>query len=80
MTVPPLRARRDDVPLLADHFIRLYAEKNNKSIAGLSAKATEQLVDYSWPGNVRELENTIERAVVLAKSEVLDESDLPPTS
>ena len=75
----PTTERRDDVPLLADHFIRLYAEKNNKSIAGLSAKATEQLVDYSWPGNVRELED-IERAVVLAKSEVLDESTCLPTS
>ncbi len=77
MTVPPLRSRRDDVPLLADHFVRLYANKNGKEIAGLSSRAREKLVDYAWPGNVRELENTIERAVVLSKSEILDETDLP---
>lgn len=79
ITLPPLRARPDDVPLLADHFLRHYATKHGKNIEGLSSKAMAQLVDYSWPGNVRELENTIERAVVLAKSTVLDEPDLPIT-
>ncbi len=77
ITLPPLRARSGDVPLLADHFVRAYAEKNAKPIAGLSAKALERLVDYSWPGNVRELENTIERAVVLSRNPVLDVDDLP---
>ncbi|MEE2755820.1 MAG: sigma-54 dependent transcriptional regulator [Myxococcota bacterium] len=79
ITVPPLRARRDDVPLLADYFVRLYAEKNQKVIDGISPSALQKLTDYSWPGNVRELQNTIERAVVLAKSAVLDESDMPAT-
>ena len=77
ITLPPLRTRSEDVPLLADHFVRVYSEKNNKEIEGFSVRALERLVDYSWPGNVRELENTIERAVVLTKSTILDEIDLP---
>lgn len=79
ITLPPLRARPDDVPLLADHFLRRYAEKNQKPIDGISTKAMARLIDYSWPGNVRELENTIERAVVLARGRILDEDDLPET-
>ena len=79
ITIPPLRARPDDVPLLADHFLRIYAEKNNRHFDGMSEKAVSRLVDYSWPGNVRELENTIERAVVLGKTSILDEEDLPDT-
>jgi two-component system response regulator HydG len=79
ITLPPLRARREDVPLLADHFLRHYADKNGKRIEGFSERALARLVDYSWPGNVRELENTIERAVVLAQGTVLDEADLPET-
>ncbi len=79
VTLPPLRARPDDVPLLADHFLRLYAEKNGKRVDGFADRAIARLVDYSWPGNVRELENTIERAVVLSRHPVLDESDLPET-
>ncbi len=79
ITLPPLRARPDDVPLLADHFLRLYAEKNGKTVEGLSARGLARLVDYAWPGNVRELENTIERAVVLAQGTVIDEDDLPET-
>ncbi len=79
ITLPPLRARPDDVPLLADHFLRIYAEKNDKQVDGLDDKALARLIDYSWPGNVRELENTIERAVVLCRETVLHESDLPET-
>ena len=79
ITLPPLRARPDDVPLLADHFLRLYAEKHHKPVEGLSAKAIARLVDYAWQGNVRELENTIERCVVLARTPVIDEDDLPET-
>ncbi|MEZ4474629.1 MAG: sigma-54 dependent transcriptional regulator [bacterium] len=79
ITLPPLRARQADVPLLADWFLRRYAEKNHKAIEGLSAKAMARLVDHAWPGNVRELENTIERAVVLARGPILDEDDLPET-
>jgi two-component system response regulator HydG len=68
VSVPPLRDRRDDIPLLAQHFVQVYADKNNKSIAGCSPTATERLVEYGWPGNVRELENAIERAVVLTRA------------
>jgi two-component system response regulator HydG len=77
VNVPPLRDRRDDVTLLVQHFLQLYAEKNGKAIAGCSAAALEKLVDYAWPGNVRELENAIERAVVLTRSSVIDEEALP---
>ncbi len=77
--VPPLRDRRDDITLLAQHFVQVYAEKNGKGISGLSPKASERLTEYGWPGNVRELENAIERAVVLTRAgqPVLDEDALP---
>ncbi|MGE0546855.1 MAG: sigma-54-dependent transcriptional regulator [Kofleriaceae bacterium] len=79
VNVPPLRDRRDDVPLLAQHFAQVYAEKNGKAIAGCSPAAIERLVDYGWPGNVRELENAIERAVVLTRAgnTMIDEDALP---
>ncbi len=75
--VPPLRDRREDVPLLAQHFTQLYAEKNGKAISGCTAAAVARLADYPWPGNVRELENAIERAVVLTRGTSLDEDSLP---
>jgi len=75
--VPPLRDRRDDIPLLAQHFIQLYASKNGKAISGCTPEAVELLCDYPWPGNVRELENAVERAVVLSRSQHLDVDDLP---
>ena len=65
ISVPPLRDRREDIPLLAEHFVRLYASENSKPIAGLDPEAFRALLDHDWPGNVRELENAIERAVVL---------------
>ena len=74
---PPLRDRRDDIPLLIEHFIQVYREKNGKPIVGCSRRAFELLCDYGWPGNVRELENAIERAVVLTRSTSLCEEDLP---
>src|SRR5262245_20995709 len=79
VSVPPLRDRRDDVPLLAQHFVQVYAEKNGKAIAGCSSVALERLAEYGWPGNVRELENAIERAVVLTRAghSVIDEDALP---
>jgi two-component system, NtrC family, response regulator HydG len=79
VNVPPLRDRRDDIPLLAQHFVQVYAEKNGKSIAGCSPGAIERLTEYGWPGNVRELENAIERAVVLTRANhtVIDEEALP---
>ncbi len=82
VNVPPLRDRRDDVPLLAQHFVQVYAEKNGKSISGCSPAALSRLSEYGWPGNVRELENTIERAVVLTRAVgnapvTIDEDALP---
>jgi two-component system, NtrC family, response regulator HydG len=83
VSVPPLRDRRDDIPLLAQHFVQVYAEKNGKAIGGCSPLATERLVEYGWPGNVRELENAIERAVVLTRAthgaagNIIDEDALP---
>jgi two-component system response regulator HydG len=79
VSVPPLRDRRDDISLLAQHFVQVYAEKNGKAITGLSPTALERLTEYGWPGNVRELENAIERAVVLTRAghTVIDEDALP---
>ncbi|MBI4820742.1 MAG: sigma-54-dependent Fis family transcriptional regulator [Deltaproteobacteria bacterium] len=73
----PLRERPEDIPLLAGHFARLYATKNQKPIDGIDTDALDALRRYRWPGNVRELENVIERAVVLSKSRGITLSDLP---
>ena len=64
--LPPLRQRREDIPILAQHFLRKYGEENGRTHLELSSEAIQSLLDYDWPGNVRELENVIERAVVLA--------------
>jgi two-component system response regulator HydG len=77
ITAPPLRDRREDVAVLAQHFLRLYAAKNNRRLEGFSEDAVACLEAYGWPGNVRELENVVERAVVLARGEVVETSDLP---
>jgi two-component system, NtrC family, response regulator HydG len=77
LRLPPLRERRDDVPLLAEHFLRLYGDRNRRQFGGFTRAALDALCRYEWPGNVRELENTIERAVVLARGEVIDVEDLP---
>jgi DNA-binding NtrC family response regulator len=77
ITAPPLRARREDIALLVDHFLGLYCAKNARPRLHPTRGALERLVDYAWPGNVRELENVIERAVVLSRSDTLAESDLP---
>ena len=69
--MPPLRDRREDIPLLVDHFVRRFAERTGKAIDGVDEKVMSELTHYEWPGNVRELENTIERAVVLTISPVL---------
>jgi two-component system response regulator HydG len=75
--VPPLRERKEDIPLLADWFVRKYAKKNNRPVEAVSRDALEVLTFYPWPGNVRELENAVERAVVLAKGPLVEEQDLP---
>ncbi|HEY3358060.1 MAG TPA: sigma-54 dependent transcriptional regulator [Polyangia bacterium] len=77
VAVPPLRDRRDDIPLLCDHFLRQFCAKNNKQITGFAREAADRLASYEWPGNVRELENAIERAVVLTRASVIGEDDLP---
>jgi two-component system response regulator AtoC len=75
--IPPLRARREDINLLIDHFLARNNLRLGTSIRGLSTEARRLLLEYGWPGNVRELENTIERAMVLADAEVLEVTDLP---
>ena len=79
IALPPLRERREDLPLLIDHFVRTFAAKNAKPIRGLTREAREALLRYDYPGNVRELVNLIERAVVLTRDEVLGIADLPLT-
>jgi len=64
--LPPLRERKEDIPLLAQHFLKKFALENQKEISDFSPEVTDFLLKYQWPGNVRELENTIERAVILA--------------
>ena len=77
--MPPLRARQGDIPLLAMHFLRKYAEENAKTIAGFTDDALAGLVRYRWPGNVRELENAVERAVVVCRGDHIRVEDLIPT-
>ena len=77
IALPPLRERREDIPVLIDHFLRSFAAKNNKPVRGLTREAREAILRYDYPGNVRELENLIERAVVLTRDDVIDLSDLP---
>ena len=75
--LPPLRQRREDIPLLAQHFLKHYSEEDGKMIATISDKAMDLLCSYSWPGNIRELENAIEQAVALSYQPVLTPEDLP---
>jgi two-component system response regulator AtoC len=77
IAIPPLRSRREDVSLLIDHFITRNNARLGTSIRGVSVEARKSLLEYAWPGNVRELENTIERAMVLAETDVLQAADLP---
>ncbi len=77
ITAPPLRERREDVAVLAQHFLRIYAAKNNRHLEGFTDEALGCLEAYGWPGNVRELENVVERAVVLARGTSVQAADLP---
>lgn len=74
--VPPLRERKEDIPLLAQHFLNLFSGKNYKNIKGFTPRAMEKLLKYYWPGNVRELMNAVERAVILSRTEYLDADEL----
>jgi two-component system response regulator HydG len=76
LDIPPLRKRRDDIVLLAQHFLQDFSAKNRKQIKGFTPKAIDRLIRYDWPGNVRELMNAVERAVVLNRTEHIDDEDL----
>jgi two-component system response regulator HydG len=76
LNMPPLRDRREDIPLLARHFLKMFAKKNRKQINGFTPQAMDRLLKYDWPGNVRELMNAVERGVVLSRSDYLDEDEL----
>ncbi len=78
VSVPPLHQRSGDVPLLAQHFVRVFNEKHGTGVRGVRPEALELLADYPWPGNVRELRNVIERATIVAGSGWIDAQDLPP--
>jgi len=75
--IPPLRERKDDIPILTKHFLEIYSASNRKAIRGFSEEVMEIFLDYHWPGNVRELQNVIEHAVILTKGEMITENDLP---
>jgi two-component system response regulator HydG len=75
--LPALRSRREDIPLLAQHFLAHFAGQNHKTIRGFTPQAMDRLLRHAWPGNVRELMNAVERGVVLARTEYLDEAEMP---
>ena len=77
LDVPPLRERREDIPYLADFFLKQYADKNHRLIQGFTPRATDLLMRYDWPGNVRELENIIERAVIMSRGEMITPLEFP---
>src|SRR4029078_7328843 len=80
ITIPPLRDRMEDVPMLAEHFLQIYAEKYHQDNARFSEGAYDQLLNYNWRGNVRELQHAIERAVLLSRKGVIETLDIPRTS
>ena len=77
LDVPPMRERREDIPYLADFFLKQYADKNHRLIQGFTPRATDLLMRYDWPGNVRELENIIERAVIMSRGEMITPLEFP---
>lgn len=76
LNVPPLRERKEDIPMLVQHFLQLFTMRNDKTIKGFTPQAMEKFLSYSWPGNIRELMNAVERAVVLARTDFLDAEDI----
>lgn len=79
LTIPPLRDRMEDVPLLAAFFLERFAARNNKAVKGFTPGSMNRMMRYSWPGNVRELENAVERSIVLLVGEYVTERELPPS-
>lgn len=77
INLPPLRDRKEDIPLLIEHFLKIYNEKNGRSLQGFHPRALDALMRYSWPGNIRELENVVERAVILTRDDYVPYSELP---
>ncbi|HXF06833.1 MAG TPA: sigma-54 dependent transcriptional regulator [Blastocatellia bacterium] len=77
--LPPLRARRGDIPLLANHFLRIYSERERKPLIGFTEQALSLLINYDFPGNIRELENIVEQAVAMASGEWITPAELPPS-
>ena len=77
--VPPLRERKPDILLLADHFLEKFSREHGKNVKRISTPAIDMLMSYHWPGNVRELANAIERAVVVCDAQVVHAHHLPPT-
>ena len=75
--VPPLRDRKEDIPILVDHFLKKYCAINNKKVTGISGDVQKMFIEYSWPGNIRELENAIEGAVIMAKTGIVNRADIP---
>jgi two-component system NtrC family response regulator len=75
--LPPLRDRREDIPPLAAHFLKVYADENERDVGGFSPSAMDAMTEYSWPGNVRELENAVERAVVLCRGRTIELEEMP---
>jgi two-component system response regulator HydG len=79
LKVPPLRSRREDILLLADFFLKKYTTENRHLVKGFVPRATDLLMRYEWPGNVRELENVVERAVIMARGDMITPDDFPET-
>jgi transcriptional regulator with PAS, ATPase and Fis domain len=75
--LPPLRERAEDIPLLAEHFLRKYTQKGNREVTGISPAAMKMLGSYAWPGNVRELEHTLERIIILEDGDIIEPEHLP---
>jgi len=75
--LPPLRQRKEDIPLLIEHFLKIYNDKNGRSLRGFHPRALDAMMRYSWPGNIRELENVVERAVILTRDEYVSLPELP---
>jgi DNA-binding NtrC family response regulator len=77
IVIPPLRNRKEDIPILLDHFIKKFNDENNKKVRGVTLEALEVMMNYEWPGNVRELENLIERVIALTPNEMIQADELP---